>query len=190
MHRKHLAGAALVALAGLHHSAEAQEGLSSKAHLACEAVLCLSTGSPPGECANALRHYFSITHRRPSETLRRRASFLRLCPVGQQDASMSGLIRIQSQAAGKCDAEALNASQRRVTGLGENDFAIGNRLPAYCDAYFAHAYSDWANVLPRYVGVPERGGFWVPAHDHAKAQGEYAARIVAEDAARNSSAGR
>ncbi len=189
MHSRYLAGAAMLALTGFHHSAQAQQELGGNARLACEAVLCLSTGSPPDECGNALRHYRSITHRRLSETLRRRASFLRQCPVGHQDASLSALIRIQSQAGARCDAEALNASQRRVTGLAENDFAIGNRMPAYCEAYLAHAYSDWAHALPRYVGVPERGGYWVPAHDQAKAQREYDARILAEDTARRRSAG-
>lgn len=189
MHSRYLAVAAILAMSGVNHSARAQPTLSGKAALACEAVLCLSTGSRPAECSNAMRHYFSITHRRLSETIRRRASFLRLCPVVHQDASMSDLIQLQSQAAGRCDAEALNVSQRRVTGLAENDFAVGNRMPAYCEAYLAHAYSDWASVLPRYVGVPERGGYWVPAHDHAQAQGEYAARIRAEDTARLRSAG-
>ena len=188
MHRRYLAVAATLALSGFTLTGHAQELLAGDARLACEAILCLSTGSPPQECAPALRRYFSITHRRLAQTIRRRGDFLRLCPASQQTAPMSSLVTAQSQAAGRCDAAALNASERRLTGLAPDDIAVSNRMPAYCEAYLAHAYSDWAQVLPRYVGVPERGGYWVPARDHARAQSDWRARVAAEDALRDGGA--
>lgn len=188
MYRRYLAVPAALAMAGFSFTALAQEVLGGDTRLACEAVLCLSTGSPPAECTPALRRYFSITHRRLAQTIRLRSNFLRLCPASQQSAPMSSLVTAQSQAAGRCDAASLNASQRRLTGLAPDDFAVSNRMPGYCEAYLAHAYSDWANVLPRYVGVPERGGYWVPASEHARAQIDWQARVKAEDAARTSAA--
>ncbi|MET1114433.1 MAG: TrbM/KikA/MpfK family conjugal transfer protein [Comamonas sp.] len=188
MNSRYLAVPAALALAGSCLSATAQEVLEGDAKLACEAVLCLSTGSPPGECRPALKRYFSITHRRLAQTIRQRNNFLRLCPASQQTESMASLVNAQSRAAGRCDAQALNASERRLTGRAPDDFAVSNRMPAYCEAYLAHAYSDWAHVLPRYVGTPERGGYWVAARDHARAQSDWQARVAAEDAARTSAA--
>lgn len=189
MYSKYLAVPVALALAGFGLLATAQEVLEGDARLACEAVLCLSTGSPPAECGPALRHYFGITHRRLSQTIRKRSNFLRLCPASQTPP-MSSLVTAQAQAAGRCDAASLNASQSRPTGLAPDDFVVSNRMPAYCEAYLAHAYSDWAQALPRYVGVPERGGYWVAAKDHARAQRAWQALKVAEDAARSSAAAR
>lgn len=187
MNRRYLAMPVALALTGFSLHANAQE-LQGDARLACEAILCLSTGSPPGECNPALKRYFSITHRRLGQTIRLRNNFLRLCPASGQTELMSSLVTTQSQAAGRCDAQALNASERRVTGLAPDDFAVSNRMPAYCEAYLAHAYSDWAHALPRYVGKPERGGYWVAARDHARAQSDWQARVEAEDAVRNRAA--
>ena len=48
---------------------------------------------------------------------------------------------------------------------------ISNQLPDYCGAYTGHAYTDFASsgTLPRYVGTPERGGYWVEARDYDRA---------------------
>lgn len=188
MYSRYLAIPVALCLAGFSLAAKAQEELVGDVRLACEAVLCLSTGSPPAECNSALRRYFSITHRRLAQTIRQRSNFLRLCPASPQTALLSSLVTAQSEAAGRCDAASLNASERRLTGLAPDDFAVSNRMPAYCEAYLAHAYSDWAQVLPRYVGVPERGGYWVPARDHARAQNAWRARVAAEDVARSAAA--
>ena len=48
--------------------------------LACEAILCLSTGNRPGECSPSISRFFSISFRRWSRTLRARRNFLSLCP--------------------------------------------------------------------------------------------------------------
>ncbi|MCD2514399.1 TrbM/KikA/MpfK family conjugal transfer protein [Comamonas endophytica] len=180
---RYLVVSAIVAVAGFGLNAYAQVELEGDVRLACEAVLCLSTGSPPQECNQALRHYFSITHRKLAQTIRKRKDFLNLCPASQQTAPMSDLVAAQSEAAGRCDAASLNASESRPTALAPEVFTVSNRMPAYCEAYLAHAYSDWARVLPRYVGVPERGGYWVAAKDHAAAQRAWQARIRAEDTA-------
>lgn len=182
------AAAVLAAFWGAGRAAQAQELLTGDTRLACEAVLCLSTGSPPAACAPALQRYFSISHRRLSQTLQKRSRFLQLCPVARQTPQMSALIQAQAQGAGRCDAAALNAALRQWTEAGRGQAWIDNRLPAHCQAYVSHAYVDFEDTLPRYVGAPERGGHWVAAHDHASAQRAYEARILAEDAARASHA--
>ncbi len=55
--------------------------LTGKVKLACEAILCLSTGSPPGECSPSLSEYFSIDFDDFSDTIQGRINFLNLCPV-------------------------------------------------------------------------------------------------------------
>jgi hypothetical protein len=63
---------------------------------------------------------------------------------------------------------------------------ISDRLPDDCAAYLGQAYTDFdtSGTLPRYVGTPERGGYWVEARDYDRALAEYNARIAAEDEAR------
>ena len=43
------------------------------------------------------------------------------------------------------------------------------------------ADTDFSGTVPRYVGIPERGGYWVEARDYDRALAEYNARIKAED---------
>lgn len=61
--------------------AAAEGGLSGDAKLACEAILCLSSGTRPGECTPSLNRYFSISHKYLSDTIRGRLNFLNLCPA-------------------------------------------------------------------------------------------------------------
>lgn len=54
--------------------------LSGDTKLACEAVVCLSSGSPPSECSASLARYFGIKLSKPWKTAQARANFLKLCP--------------------------------------------------------------------------------------------------------------
>lgn len=56
--------------------------------LACEALLCLSTSTRPGECAPSLARYFGINHKKLSDTMNARRSFLQLCPTASENAQM------------------------------------------------------------------------------------------------------
>lgn len=49
--------------------------------LACEAILCLSTGNPPSECKSSLRKFYSISAKKMVDTIKKRKNFLNLCPV-------------------------------------------------------------------------------------------------------------
>ena len=70
-----------VAAFGSVGTASAQEVLTGDTRLACEAVLCLASGTRPSECAPSLNRYFSITARKFKDTLKKRRNFLNLCPV-------------------------------------------------------------------------------------------------------------
>ena len=183
-----VAAAALVAALGAGaSSANAQEVLTGDKRLACEAILCLSTGTRPSECAPSLSRYFSISYRKFSDTIRGRVNFLKLCPEASQTPEMQSLVSAIARGAGRCDAASLN----QTTGVWRGSWVegmgyISDQMPDYCSAYTNHSYTDFntSGTLPRYVGTPERGGWWVEAKDYDRALAEYNARIKAEDEAR------
>jgi hypothetical protein len=182
MKKKLFALAALVAALGsTATTASAQDVLTGDTRLACEAILCLATGTRPSECAPSLRRYFSISHRRLSDTIRGRVNFLKLCPVANQTPQMQALVNAQANGAGRCDAQSLNATLVMWRGYDDGATYISNQMPDYCGAYMGHAYTDFNGTMPRYVGTPERGGYWVEARDYDRALAEYNERIRRED---------
>jgi hypothetical protein len=184
MQRKNLIASAALSAAAfgtIPATASAQEIFTGDTRLACEAILCLSTGTQPGECTPSLRRYFSISHRKLSETIRGRINFLNLCPAANQTPQMAALVNAQANGAGRCDATSLNAVARSWAGSAEGMVYINNQMPSYCTAYTSHAYTDFSGAVPRYVGIPERAGYWVEGRDYERALAEYNARIKAED---------
>lgn len=181
MKSKHFAAAfVLTVAAGAGSTAHAQEVLTGDTKLACEALLCLSTGQRPDECSPSIKKYLSISYRRLSDTLRGRLNFLKLCPASNQSPEMRAFVNAVSQGAGRCDAQALN-TQRIATGTDGLTMNIDNQLPLYCAAYLTNEYTKLTDVTPRYVGIPERGGYWVEASEYDAALTAYKARIEAED---------
>lgn len=146
--------------------------------LACEAILCLSSGTRPGECAPSINKYYSITARKLSDTIKKRKSFLNLCPAASQDEYMVSLVDAISNGAGRCDYASLNATLRVWHSQDEVSY-IKDTLPSYCVAYTGNSYTDI--TAPRYVGKPERGGHWVEADKYDEALAAYNERIERED---------
>ena len=177
-----LASLTLAAAAAIPAPAGAQAVLTGDSCLAYEAILCLSTGAKPGECSPSLHRYLSISHRKRSDTTRALGNFLKLCPVANQTLEKSVLVNAMANGAGRCDAASLNATLRSWIWESEAMVFIGNQMPGYCAVYTGHAYTDFAGTLPRYVGTPERGGYWIEARDYDRALAGYNARIAAEDA--------
>ncbi|WP_108610795.1 TrbM/KikA/MpfK family conjugal transfer protein [Aminobacter sp. MSH1] len=168
-----------VAMAGTASTASA-EGFTGDTKLACEAILCLSTGSRPSECSPPIRRYFSISARRLSDTIKARKNFLNLCPSASQDDSMRTLIDSIANGAGRCDAAALNVSLRQWRHFDDDGrpTVIRNALPSHCGAYGGHGYTDQANgTVARYVGDPENGGFWADPADYDAALARYNAQL-------------
>lgn len=159
--------------------------LTGDKKLACEAIMCLSSGTRPSECNPALHRYFSIHHRKLGDTIRARRDFLRQCPASGDDG-MPGLIDAIADGAGRCDAASLNKKLRkkvkvqrcytvkdsRKVGFGAvgnggrqecrtvETYQISNVPPSYCRAYLGHAWTD-VKASTRYEGQPENGGKWV-----------------------------
>jgi hypothetical protein len=162
---------------------QAPQVMEGDEKLACEAILCLAASSRPAECAPSIRRFFSISFRRFSDTLRGRANFLNLCPTGNAPG-MAPLKQALVNGAGRCDAPSLNASN--WAGDGEGGGVVMDRMPDYCSAMASNAYVASA-VLPRYIGTPDRGGYWVEAKDYEAALLSYTAQQnkAAADAAAN-----
>ena len=101
------------ALAADHELPQIDTGqyeLSGDTKLACEAILCLSSGTRPGECGPALSRYFGISKKKWKDTVRARRNFLNQCPTVGEDASMPTLVDAIVNGAGRCTAELLTAS--------------------------------------------------------------------------------
>ena len=139
--------------------------------LACEAILCLAAGARPAECMPSIRRYFSISYRYFSDTLRGRSNFLNLCPTGNAPG-MAPLKQALVNGAGRCDAASLNASRWHWSLGGEGGGRVMNSMPDYCSVMGSNAYVA-EGILPRYVGTPEQGGYWVEAKDYDTALQAY-----------------
>lgn len=159
--------------------ATAQTVLTGDVRLACEAILCLSSGTRPGECAPSLARYFGISYKKWSDTLRGRINFLNLCPASSMDSNMQQLVNAIGSGAGRCDPGSLNSSLQ----IWRGGIRISNQMPDYCTTYTTNAYTDLKTINPVYVGTPERGGYWVDPSEYQQALMEYNLRVAAEDAA-------
>lgn len=165
--------------------AMAQEVLTGDTRLACEAVLCLSSGQRPDECEPSLRRYFSISYKKWSDTVRGRTDFLKLCPASNMDSNMQKLVNAIGAGAGRCDPGSLNSTLQVWYGdYDSGNTMISNQMPDYCTAYTSNPYTDLSSIKPVYVGVPERGGYWVDPANYQQALTQYNARIAQEDAQR------
>jgi hypothetical protein len=163
--------------------------LDGDERLACEAILCLSSGSRPSECDPAINHYYSIKKKKWSDTVKARQDFLEQCPAANESGEMKSLVAAISRGAGQCDAVSLNQTVTYWVGSEDGRVYIDNSMPDYCTVYTSHQYTDLVSIKPVYVGVPERGGFWVAPDQYEKALAEYNARIAREDAELASSSG-
>lgn len=168
-------------------SVMAEDVLTGDTKLACEAILCLSSGQTPDECEESLEKYFSIDHDDWDDTVDARKAFLRKCPSSEnsdQQGQMNSLINSIAHGAGRCKAETLNVTQkdkRLIHVVEEVDRwfnpqacrdgcwvdgpkrysvqidVISDQAPDYCANYTNH---DWTReVGVKYVGKrpPEEG---------------------------------
>lgn len=155
-------------------SVDVGDVLEGDKRLACEAILCLSSGTRPSECAPSLSRYFGINMKKLSDTLEARRDFLSLCPASEDSKEMSDLVRAISQGAGRCDAAALNVALQTWRGGNDDGGAIiSNKRPGYCNVYAAHEYTAFDDGLPLYVGTPVDGGYWVEPRDYERELAKY-----------------
>lgn len=122
-------------------SANAGDTLTGTVRLACEAILCLSSSTTPSECNPALNYYFSINHRKFTDTIKARFNFLNLCP-SSSEPGMPALTRAISRGAGHCDAAGLNKDLAHCDfGEGGGPCVISNQMPEYCSVYYNHEFT-------------------------------------------------
>ncbi|WP_054426754.1 TrbM/KikA/MpfK family conjugal transfer protein [Achromobacter kerstersii] len=172
--------------AGVHNPVS--HVLSGDTRLACEAVLCLSSGTRPSECTPSLSRYFGIKLKKLSDTLKARHEFLSLCPASDESKEMRALVRAISQGAGRCDAAALNVALKSWHGGNDGGGPIiGNKRPGYCTAYASHEYTAFDEGLPLYVGTPAERGYWVEPRDYERELAKYE-KALAERKEREQSA--
>lgn len=130
--------------------------LTGDIRLACEAILCLSSGTRPTECTPSLTKFFSIVVREPWKTIQLRKNFLKLCPTDQTaqiDENYDGLIETLSHLDNDCDANTLNSNLQNIqkqVGYRETNrgstplYATFTRInpdkPKYCNELENHKY--------------------------------------------------
>ena len=159
--------------------------LTGDTKLACEAILCLSSGTRPSECNPSLQRYFSIHHKKMHKTIQAREDFLNLCPTSGEKG-IKELNRALANGAGRCDAQELNRVMRRTITVREckvvanksamrslsaknkpvqecqdvQKVVVLNAKPSYCSAYHDHEWTRVSDTV-KYVGDPKQGGKWV-----------------------------
>lgn len=153
MLKKIVLGATLI-----YSSMFAEDLLTGDTKLSCEAILCLSTGQRPSECSPSIKKYFSITGKKPSDTIKKRQNFLKLCPVGddaEKDEKFTDLRDnvLPNTDPRQCTANYLNQQieSKRATSYNNENFYLSRyqkvyrvnpTIPSQCNRLFNHSYTD------------------------------------------------
>ena len=103
----------IMALTLFIRPAHAEDVLTGDTKLACQAIICLSSGMRPGECSPALSRYFGISHKKWKDTVKARRNFLNQCPTVGEEPSMPTLVEAILNGAGRCTADLLNRQLRK-----------------------------------------------------------------------------
>ena len=138
-------------------NAFADDVLTGDTKLACEAILCLSSGTRPAECGPSLARYFAIHFKKPWKTIDARKAFLNLCPI-QNDANIEDLVLnnlvddvLPVSDPRQCTPNYLNTqveTKRSYSTFGIMSYRINPNMPNFCHALINHAYTDYKT--PKY----------------------------------------
>lgn len=138
-------------------NANAGDILTGDTRLACEAILCLSSGTRPSECSPSLSRYFSINMKKWKDTVKARRNFLKLCPVDGADAKDPTFADLRDNIlpnvdSRKCTAEYINNNPETKCvkeNCGEHrcrcvEYAYrpATKMPIGCDALINHKYTN------------------------------------------------
>lgn len=152
MYRKAISGAVLALAA-----TAAQAEFTGDVKLACEAILCLSSGNTPSQCQPSLSRYFGIEKKKMSDTIEARLDFLNLCPTASHDDKMKKLVNDIAHGAGRCDADFLNRAlattitiTEKATGTSWNN---GEWSQTWTPIPNGSYCNDWENCRTREVVV-------------------------------------
>lgn len=131
----------------------AADELTGDTKLACEAILCLSTGTRPSECGPSIARYFGISFKYWSDTIAARRNFLNLCPTGDQNQALNILKNeVLTNMQTDCTASYLNTRIEQKTfemkGL-KSEIPQGARQ-IYCeDENYEHKFNKVLNRNPQ-----------------------------------------
>ncbi|HHD0390567.1 TPA: TrbM/KikA/MpfK family conjugal transfer protein [Campylobacter jejuni] len=143
-------------------NAFADDVLTGDTKLACEAILCLSSGTRPAECGPSLARYFAIHFKKPWKTIDARKAFLNLCPI-QNDTNVEDLVLknlvddiLPNGDPRQCTADYLNTqieTKRSYSAFGIMSYRINPNMPSFCYALINHQYTDYK--MPKYTCTGE-----------------------------------
>lgn len=109
----------------------ATDTFTGQKKLACEALLCLTSGSRPSECGPSISEFLSIiVKHKPHETFKARKNFLNLCPSGDDTGNLTDSL---ANGYGKCDNEhILDFLNKFHYDSDDDDYHIAHSIPDYC----------------------------------------------------------
>lgn len=137
--------------------------LQGLAKLSCEAIICLSTGSPPNECNPSLNYFYSLTDRDPRDQIRMRKNFLDICP---ESGSMGNYTSVLANGAGRCDRDFLLTELNPKYDFDGNVVSQNKTIPQYCDMFYNHQWTR-LGLLPQKINPPGK------CYDNVGCQGNY-----------------
>lgn len=125
--------------------------LTGDTKLACEAILCLSSGDRPPECKESINKLFSITSSTAANTIAARRDFLNLCPTDADDdieftnLRDSVLVNLNDP----CAAENLNTNiSTQTTDHGTKQYQVSATVSETCEALINNEYTS---IIPIYT---------------------------------------
>ena len=127
------------------HSAVLLSGIEK---LSCEAILCLSSGSPPHECDPALNYFYDIKAKKWKDTFKKRKNFLDICPSSGETGDLTHVL---AAGAGRCDSTYLIAQLNPQYDMDDDYMRNGmSTIPDYCTQYYGHALTR-LDPLPKKI---------------------------------------
>ncbi len=115
--------------------------------LPCEAIICLSTGSPPHECDSALNYFYDLKAKKWKDTYKMRKNFLDICPTG---SDMDGYTSVLASGAGRCDKDYLLSQLNPTYDINSEYMINGSGMPDYCTKYYNHSNTN-LGLLPEKI---------------------------------------
>jgi hypothetical protein len=144
-----------------NNSSSPTDMLTGDTKLACEAILCLSSGQRPDECNESIQKYFSIKAKKPQDTIKARQNFLNLCPVDGADKKDEKFADLRDNVlpmtdGRECTAEALNqrieANSYESLGKYYTAYRVNPTVPSQCNSLYNHSYTDIKRPIYKCTG--------------------------------------
>ena len=152
----------MAAAAAVTVTSFAGDVLTGTTRFACEALLCLSTGAPPGECSPGLAAYYAIHGATPADTRILRKAFLLTCPTGGAGSSGAALDVPDEHLDSLVDAivygaDGVNLKKEPQPYRDEKGKLVQPNYYEIYDNQYGQAYRDHAYT----VDIPDNRGLYI-----------------------------